>query len=55
MISHMIRTKRACHPPDAGDGPRFLVDRLCPWEVGREELKPEGWLKNEAPSEELRE
>ncbi len=50
----MIRIKRAYDPPDSGDGPRFLVDRLWPRGIRKEDLRLDGWLKDVAPSQELR-
>jgi uncharacterized protein YeaO (DUF488 family) len=50
----MIRLKRAYESPEAGDGQRFLVDRIWPRGVKRENLKLDGWLKDIAPSDELR-
>jgi uncharacterized protein YeaO (DUF488 family) len=50
----MIRVKRVYDPPAAEDGTRFLVDRLWPRGVARESLNMEAWLKDVAPSNELR-
>lgn len=50
----MIRVKRVYDHAEAIDGPRFLVDRLWPRGMKKEELKMDGWLKNLAPSNELR-
>ena len=50
----MIRTKRAYEPPTAEDGTRFLVDRIWPRGVKKEALDIEGWLKQVAPSDDLR-
>jgi len=36
-----------------GDGIRFLVDRLWPRGIKKEEVKLEDWLKDVAPSNEL--
>src|SRR5581483_1500730 len=36
------------------DGKRFLVDRLWPRGIKKENLKLEGWLKEAAPSSRLR-
>ncbi len=49
-----IRIKRVYEPPDERDGHRFLVDRLWPRGVRREDLKLDGWLKDVAPSDKLR-
>lgn len=50
----MIRVKRVYDPPARDDGARFLVDRLWPRGVKKEALRPEGWLKGAAPSDDLR-
>jgi uncharacterized protein YeaO (DUF488 family) len=54
MWKTMIRVKRAYSPPAADDGLRFLVDRLWPRGVKRQDLQIDGWLKEAAPSEGLR-
>jgi uncharacterized protein YeaO (DUF488 family) len=50
----MIRLKRAYEPADPADGTRFLVERLWPRGVKKDSLKVEGWIKDAAPSTELR-
>ena len=50
----MLRIKRAYDPPDPADGRRFLVERLWPRGVKKEALAAEAWLKDVAPSTELR-
>jgi uncharacterized protein YeaO (DUF488 family) len=50
----MIRVKRAYEAPAADDGTRFLVDRLWPRGIKKEALKLDGWIKEIAPSNELR-
>lgn len=50
----MIRTRRVYDPPEPGDGTRFLVERLWPRGMKKEELPLDGWLKDAAPSDELR-
>jgi uncharacterized protein YeaO (DUF488 family) len=50
----MIRTKRVYDDADQADGARFLVDRLWPRGVKKEALALQGWLKDVAPSNELR-
>ncbi len=50
----MIRVKRAYDLPASGDGARILVDRLWPRGIKKEELKIDAWLKEVAPSDELR-
>ncbi len=49
-----IRIKRAYEQPDAGDGERILVDRLWPRGLTKEKAKIDLWLKEVAPSTELR-
>jgi len=50
----MIYTKRVYDPPSPSDGKRFLVDRLWPRGVKKDDLKLDGWLKDAAPSKALR-
>jgi uncharacterized protein YeaO (DUF488 family) len=50
----LIKTKRVYEPADASDGTRFLVERLWPRGIRKEELKMETWLKDAAPSPALR-
>ena len=50
----MIRVKRVHDPQEPDDGPRFLVDRLWPRGIKKEDLPMDGWLKEIAPSDELR-
>ena len=49
-----IRIKRAYEEPDAEDGTRILVDRLWPRGLTKEKAGIGLWLKNVAPSTELR-
>jgi len=50
----MIQVKRVYEPASESDGARFLVDRLWPRGVKKEALELQGWLKDLAPSDELR-
>jgi uncharacterized protein YeaO (DUF488 family) len=50
----MIKVKRAYDTVEVEDGIRFLVDRLWPRGIGKDELKMDTWLKDVAPSTELR-
>lgn len=50
----MIQIKRTYEPAESGDGERFLVDRLWPRGVKKESLAIKAWLKDAAPSTELR-
>jgi len=49
-----VQVKRAYEPPAPGDGYRVLVDRLWPRGVSKEKLKMNEWMKEIAPSTELR-
>lgn len=49
-----IRAKRVYEPVEKGDGKRFLVERLWPRGIKKEGLRMAGWLKETAPSNELR-
>jgi len=49
-----IKLKRAYDPPARGDGLRVLVDRLWPRGVRREPGLFDDWLKDVAPTTELR-
>jgi uncharacterized protein YeaO (DUF488 family) len=50
----MIKTKRIYESPAEEDGFRILVDRLWPRGVQKEKAKIDLWLKEIAPSDELR-
>lgn len=50
----MIRAKRVYDPSEPEDGARFLVDRLWPRGIRKEDLRMEGWVKDVAPSDALR-
>lgn len=50
----MIKIKRAYQPPEEEDGFRILVDRLWPRGVSKDKVKLDLWLKEVAPSNELR-
>src|SRR5215813_9596261 len=50
----MIKLKRAYDPPGKNDGQRVLVERLWPRGVSKEKAKIQAWLKELAPSAELR-
>ncbi len=49
-----IQIKRAYDPASARDGWRVLVDRLWPRGISKEKLKLDAWMKDIAPSNELR-
>ena len=50
----MIKLKRAYDRPSKDDGARYLVERLWPRGIKKTELPLDGWLKDVAPSPELR-
>jgi uncharacterized protein YeaO (DUF488 family) len=49
-----IRLKRAYEPVSPADGKRILVERLWPRGVRKEQVALDEWLKDIAPSQELR-
>ncbi len=49
-----LAIKRAYDPPAASDGKRLLVERLWPRGITKEALKADAWLRDVAPSTELR-
>lgn len=50
----MIRIKRAYQSPAKKDGYRIMVDRVWPRGVSKQRLKMDVWLKDIAPSHDLR-
>jgi uncharacterized protein YeaO (DUF488 family) len=52
--SHGIRIRRVYGPPAPDDGARVLVDRLWPRGLSRDIAGLTAWLKDIAPSPELR-
>lgn len=50
----MIQVKRAYDAASKNDGSRFLVDRVWPRGLKKEQLQLHGWIKDVAPSTELR-
>jgi len=50
----MIRIKRVYDPVSSEDGTRYLVDRLWPRGIKKENLALTAWLKDVAPSNALR-
>ena len=50
----MIRVKRVYEKPTKEDGFRVLVDRLWPRGMKKEAAKVDLWMKDVAPSDELR-
>ena len=50
----MLRIKRVYEPPAKTDGVRVLVDRLWPRGLTRAKARIDEWLKEIAPTDELR-
>lgn len=50
----MLKIKRVYEAPADDDGYRVLVDRLWPRGVSKEKAALDGWLKDIAPSPDLR-
>jgi uncharacterized protein YeaO (DUF488 family) len=50
-----VRIKRVYEAPDADDGYRVLIDRVWPRGVSRARAKLDEWMRDLAPSTELRE
>lgn len=55
MAAPKVRLKRAYEPPEEKDGTRILVDRLWPRGVSKAKARLDEWMKDIAPSAELRE
>lgn len=53
-LSPTVRAKRAYAAPSSDDGQRILVDRIWPRGVRRDQLALDDWLKDVAPSNDLR-
>lgn len=49
-----VRLKSAREHPSSRDGERVLVDRLWPRGVSKQDARLDGWVKDLAPSDELR-
>ena len=54
ILSERVKLKRAYESPAVGDGKRVLVDRLWPRGVRKTEAAIDYWMKELAPSTELR-
>ncbi len=50
----MIKLKRVYDPAASGDGSRILVERLWPRGIKKESLAIDSWLRDVAPSTDLR-
>jgi uncharacterized protein YeaO (DUF488 family) len=53
-VATVIKVKRVYDPPALNDGFRILVDRLWPRGISKEKGKIHLWLRDVAPSNELR-
>lgn len=53
-MRHQLKLKRVYEAPHKDDGTRILVDRLWPRGLTKEKAKVDLWLKEIAPSTELR-
>lgn len=49
-----IQIKRTYEPPEPGDGRRLLVERLWPRGMTKDSVAADAWMKDVAPSTELR-
>jgi len=54
LIANHLRLKRAYDPPTSEDGLRVLVDRLWPRGLRKADAAVDLWLKDVAPSTQLR-
>ncbi|MFZ1756332.1 MAG: DUF488 family protein [Caldilineaceae bacterium] len=50
----MLKIKRVYEAAERSDGTRFLVERLWPRGIKKEDLEMDAWLKDVAPSGSLR-
>ena len=54
MKRHPVKLKRVYERPSAADGVRVLVDRLWPRGLSKHDVSADLWLRDAAPSGELR-
>ncbi len=54
MVKPIIKVKRVYDEPSSDDGVRVLVDRLWPRGLSKESTRIDLWLRDVAPSDELR-
>jgi uncharacterized protein YeaO (DUF488 family) len=54
IVEEHVKLKRAYEAPDADDGIRILIDRLWPRGVKKADAAIDEWMKEIAPSTELR-
>jgi uncharacterized protein YeaO (DUF488 family) len=53
-IQPVVRVRRVYEEPDPADGVRILVDRLWPRGLRKQDLAHDAWLKDVAPTGDLR-
>jgi uncharacterized protein YeaO (DUF488 family) len=53
-VTSVIRVRRVYEGPEPGDGSRILVDRLWPRGLRKDAAALDDWLRDAAPSSELR-
>ena len=53
-MARMVKIKRVYDAESPGDGKRILIDRLWPRGIKKESIRIDEWLKEIAPSNELR-
>lgn len=53
-MSLKIQVRRVYDPPARSDGCRILVDRIWPRGLSKDDVKLDAWIKDVAPSAELR-
>ncbi|MDN5552057.1 MAG: DUF488 family protein, partial [Brevibacterium sp.] len=51
---HQVQVRRAYDDPAQNDGTRILVDRIWPRGVSKDKAELDDWLKELAPSSDLR-
>lgn len=54
MAHYKVHVRRVYEAPEADDGARVLVDRVCPRGLRKESAGLDDWVKDVAPSTELR-
>ena len=54
MANFLINIKRVYDPPNKDDGFRILIDRLWPRGMSKQKAKLDLWIKEVAPTNELR-
>lgn|SRR5690606_14798112 len=54
MSSPKIQVRRVYDPPARSDGCRILVDRIWPRGLSKDDVELDAWIKDVAPSAELR-